>query len=140
MVPRAALAAAACLLLVGTAAAQAPSGGAASQRAYPGITVGGRAAGAPEAQVCACVDSGLNEAACFSGVTRYCQGSKPNMTTCSAMSDFFNNQDLSAARIAAGFFVRACAVGLPAGANACACTEVRRGGGGGARRRLLKQA
>ena len=74
---------AACLCAV--AAAAAPTG---AQRTYPPLLTGARKAGASDVQACACIDAGMNDQACFTGVTRYCQSNRPNMTLCAAMSAF----------------------------------------------------
>jgi hypothetical protein len=85
------------------------------------------------------VDVGLNDPACFKGITKYCEMTDPkaNMTVCEAMSGFFNMQNLTAAKVTTEFFVRTCRLAVPANPAPCACLEVRRqgagGGGGGGR-------
>jgi hypothetical protein len=118
--PRSALAAAAA---AAPAASRTPPG-----RAFPGLAAAGpRRADDPATGMCACVDQGLNQATCFAAVTSYCEApaAKPNMTLCSAMSDFLNRQDARAGREVARSLLRTCRAAVTRGASACACLEVK---------------
>ena len=110
-----------------TAAVAAPAAAAVAaappRPAYPGIRAGKRNESDPAALTCACIDAGINDPTCFSGITAYCESAKPNMTVCEAMSGFFNAQNVTAGKVVANFFVDACNVEIPANATACACLD-----------------
>lgn len=123
-VAQAANATAATLAATAAAAIASPTIG---QRTFPALTPAGtRAAESPAVQVCTCIDVGLNDPLCFKGITNYCETTDPpaNMTVCEAMSGFYNFQNLTAAKVAARFFIDTCAVALPPNPSACACLDV----------------
>ena len=109
----------------GRGAGASPASASGAPRSYPGMTSGPRKDGDPAVKTCACVDAGLNDPSCFKGITDYCTNADPpaNMTVCEAMSGFFNMQNVTAAQVASEFFVRVCALTLPANPSPCACLE-----------------
>jgi hypothetical protein len=95
------------------AAAAATPAAAPAARVYATVKSGSRNSASPATLVCPCIDVGLNDPACFKGITDFCESAaaKPNMTVCEAMSLFFNDQ------------VRLCgaALGLVAGLGLVGC-------------------
>jgi hypothetical protein len=135
MEARLAAAALALALLLAPAAAQPKS--------FPTLVdAGAREASHPAAGVCACVDKGINTAACVGAVKDYCTGTAPDAPkVCAYFRGLINDAGREASMKAAAFLGQTCAVKAPLGSNACACLEVRaRPEARGAPRRLVRGA